>query len=110
MSLWQDFINWPEGKLILAGATGGVVGAITTPGHWMTRVRIFVVGALSATYLGPVSFPILRYAFGSFDVPGDRSDALGAFLAGVFGILFIEVIRSALIRKSKGGNGDVAKS
>lgn len=96
---FSEWLIGPEGIVIVGGAVGGIVGAITHNGKYGDALRIFLVGVLSSYFLAPLAIPFLRWSLNFVDVPTAKSDGLAGFLVGAFGIVFLEIIRVALNRR-----------
>jgi hypothetical protein len=94
-----EWLIGPEGIVVLGGAVGGIVGAITHDGKPGAALRIFLVGALSSYFLAPLAIPFLRWGLSFVEVPSTKSDGLAGFIVGVFGIVFLEIIRVALNKR-----------
>ena len=104
----SDLFGWlgtDTGKLILAGAAGGVVRWLTLRNNWKEGSIAVIVGALCASYLGPLAVPLVEPVFGAI-APGGDSTGFAAFIVGMGGIslsgLIIDVI-NARRKKSDGG-------
>lgn len=86
--LGADFLGWllsDPGRIAMAGALGGLVRWITLKERWQDGVLSIVVGAICATYLGPLAIPILEPIIGKV-APGGDANGFSAFVIGIGGM------------------------
>lgn len=107
----QDFIAWLQGdggRAAVAGALGGVVRWVTLRESWREGLMSLIVGAICASYLGPLVTPILEPVIGHLTPMGD-STGFSAFVVGVGGMsisgLLIDIFRARRHAGKEGGNG-----
>ena len=102
----HDWFSGPDGKVVVAGAIGSVVGALTQEGQWLKKCRIFAVGSLSAYFLSPLVVPSLQWGLGLLGVDSTKVAGLSGFLAGAFGLMFMEFLIQAFHKKFGGGSSE----
>lgn len=84
----SSFIDWltsEPGRLVLAGSLGGIVRWITTKDRWQEGLGGIIVGAICASYLGPLVVPVFASTIGKF-APGGDIDGFTSFVVGVGGM------------------------
>ena len=89
------------------GALGGATNALTTRMRLRDALRHILLGGLIAAGMGSLSMAIITAWLGlpSQAIPAGGAAGSAAYLVGVFGPAFIEVVLARL-RGSKGGNPD----
>ena len=104
-----DFLTWLQGdggRAALAGSLGGIVRWVTLRENWREGMMSLLVGAICASYLGPLVEPILEPVIGKLAPMGD-STGFSAFIVGVGGMsisgLLIDIFRA---RRDGNGGGD----
>ena len=91
----------------IAGALGGVVRALQSPGTNLRALSVDVfVGAIVAVYLGDYVAAILSPLEGIGGI--ENISNAGAFLAGLLGMTLVEFVKTVLRRRADqlGGNED----
>jgi len=95
--------------IILAtwGALGGATNALTTRMRLRDALRHILVGAMAAAGMGSLSLVIVAnwMSLPSATIPAGGAAGSAAYLVGVFGPAFIEVVLARL-RSGKGGDPD----
>lgn len=90
-------VSTETGKLVLAGALGGLVRWMTLRNNWREGISSVVVGAICALYLGPLIAPLLEPVIGAIAPNGDTK-GFASFVAGLGGIsisgILIDIINS----------------
>ena len=93
-ALSQVVTNDPTISTILAGAAGGAVRWQHKREPWRIGLGSVAIGAICATYLGPVALAFMSATLG---VPiTDDAGKTGAFLMGLGGILIVKLILDKL--------------
>lgn len=87
MNFDLSFFASASGKLMIAGALGGVVRWLTLREGWIDGLASVVIGSITAVYVGPAAHTILRPIIDMTGVEPDAANSLGGFLIGVGGIL-----------------------
>jgi len=85
----HDFFHWlfgERGQVVVAGALGGVVRWMTLRESWVDGLISVVVGAICATYLGPLVRPILAPVLGGLLIPEASQASFSGFMIGIGGI------------------------
>lgn len=59
MTDFPNIVFGEKAQVILAGAAGGVVRWLTLRQNWKDGMVAIIVGAICATYISPLAFPIL---------------------------------------------------
>lgn len=75
-----------KGQVALAGAAGGLVRWLTLRSRPLDGFIAVVVGALSATYLGPLAEPAIDALLGNIIVEETSRGAFSGFILGLGGI------------------------
>lgn len=81
-----DLLTWLQtepGKMVIAGAMGGLVRWLTLRESWRDGLVSLVVGSICALYLGPLVRPMLEPVVGK--IAGDAT-GFSSFVVGLGGI------------------------
>jgi hypothetical protein len=111
MNFDLSFLATASGKLMIAGALGGVVRWLTLREGWRDGLASIIVGGITAVFVGPAAHTILRPIVDLAGVEPDAANSLGGFLIGVGGILvsgfFIDLwrARSRMLKSTQKGEG-----
>ena len=89
------------------GALGGATNALTTKMRLRDAIRHILLGGLIAAGMGSVSMALVTSWLGlpPEAVPAGGAAGSAAYLVGIFGPAFIEVVLARL-RRGKAGDGD----
>ena len=89
------------------GALGGATNALTTKMRLRDAIRHILLGGLIAAGMGSVSMALVTRWLGlpPEAVPAGGAAGSAAYLVGIFGPAFIEVVLARL-RRGKAGDGD----
>ena len=89
------------------GALGGATNALTTKMRLRDAIRHILLGGLIAAGMGSVSMALVPSWLGlpPEAVPAGGAAGSAAYLVGIFGPAFIEVVLARL-RRGKAGDGD----
>lgn len=110
MSAFWEWLQTTRGELLTAGAAGAAVSAIMDWENPIKATRAFLVGTVTAYFLGPVGVPVFEWVFGKVSIPVEQSTSVGGFVMGVGGIVIVEIIMKTLrIRKERLGDKDHAE-
>lgn len=82
-----SWLNSPTARLVVAGALGGVVRWLTLKETWGDGLISVIVGSITAVYVGPAAFPILKPIIDLTGVEHEAAIGLSGFLIGLGGIL-----------------------
>ena len=95
-----ELMGWAytdSGKIVLAGALGGLVRWVTLRNSWTEGISSMVVGGICALYLGPLITPLLEPVIGSIAPDGD-AQGFASFVTGLGGIsisgILIDIINT----------------
>ena len=95
--------------IILAawGALGGATNALTTKMRMRDALRHILLGGLIAAGMGSISMAVITAWLGlpPEAIPAGGAAGSSAYLVGVFGPAFIEVVLDR-IRRNRGNDGD----
>ncbi|NDR57138.1 hypothetical protein [Aliiruegeria sabulilitoris] len=85
------------------GALGGATNALTTKMHLRDAVRHILLGGIIAAGMGSLSMAVITSWMGlpPAAIPSGGAAGSAAYLVGVFGPAFIEV----MLERVRGGNG-----
>ncbi len=75
-----------KGQVALAGAAGGLVRWLTLRSRLLDGLVAVLVGAISATYLGPLAEPAIDALLGNVIVEDASRGAFSGFIIGLGGI------------------------
>lgn len=113
MDGWGErFLAWlvgPDGKVILAGAAGGLLRWMTLKSNWKDGLIAIGAGGLCAYYLGPLALPAMNAVLGQVVVDESNRQAFSGFIIGVGGIgvtAFILDVWEAVRRKARRTEAD----
>jgi hypothetical protein len=84
-----DLILWftsPTGLIVVSGALGGTVRGMTVVGTWREKTTDILVGAICASYLGPVIEPVIGPLVKGIVIDKVNRDLLASFLLGLYGV------------------------
>jgi hypothetical protein len=89
------------------GALGGATNALTTKMRLRDAIRHILLGGLIAAGMGSVSMALVTSWLGlpPEAIPAGGAAGSAAYLVGIFGPAFIEVVL-ARMRRGKAGDGD----
>ena len=89
------------------GALGGATNALTTKMRLRDAIRHILLGGLIAAGMGSVSMALVTSWLGlpPEAIPAGGAAGSAAYLVGIFGPAFIEVVLARL-RRGKAGDGD----
>ena len=89
------------------GALGGATNALTTKMHLRDALRHILLGGLIVSGMGSLSMAVITAWLGlpPEAIPAGGAAGSAAYLVGVFGPAFIEMLLARL-RRSKQGDGD----
>ncbi|SIS75255.1 hypothetical protein [Phaeovulum vinaykumarii] len=93
--------------LAVWGALGGATNALTTKMRLRDALRHILLGGLIAAGMGSLSMALVTtwLSLPPEAIPAGGAAGSAAYLVGVFGPAFIEVVLARL-RAAKGGDGD----
>lgn len=109
-SFWE-WLRLEEGRLILAGAMGGVARWLALKQGWPDNIISVALGLICAVNVGPVVLQWLAPVLGIAGVTGVPAATLSGFLAGVGGVAIIGFIleawdiRRKILRNQGGSDG-----
>lgn len=95
-----------KAQVIIAGAAGGVVRWLTLRQNWKDGMVAIVVGALCATYLSPLVFPILDPVLKVAIEDFIQRATFAGFFVGVGGVGITGFILDIVSSMRKGKNDD----
>lgn len=95
MTMWE-WLDSARGEMAVAGIAGSAVSTIMQWEGWVSGLRRFFVGSVTAFFLGPVGVPLVSWLFPKINVPIEHSISVGGFVMGICGIVFVEVMLTVL--------------
>ncbi len=94
----SEFLG-PDGLILVSGAVGSIVSAITHDGNNAAKLRIVSVGTLSSYFLHPLALPAIEGSFGIIGADTDGALPLAGFIVGAFAIIIVETLKLALTKR-----------
>lgn len=94
----SEFLG-PDGLILVSGAIGSIVSAITHDGNRAAKLRIVSVGTLSSYFLHPIALPAIQGAFGVIGADTEGALPLAGFVVGATAIIIVETIKLALSKR-----------
>ena len=106
-SVLRDLLASTAVILAAWGALGGATNALTTKMRLRDAIRHILLGGLIAAGMGSISMALVTSWLGlpPEAIPAGGAAGSAAYLVGIFGPAFIEVVLARL-RRGKAGDGD----